>query len=756
MSKKRPYFLNSVLIAGFVLQLAGASWFGPLAAAKEPAEPTELDPQLKLTRDALLSKNSSDQMRINAASVMLLSKNPLAGRILLDALNQTENDAVRQAICRALIQAGARQEAIDNVGNFIKPLVGVLISAKPATAKLAAEATLIFEYDKIGNILELLVGDASLELGARLNAMYALELHPDMRAAIALLKLLDSPEKELAARAEQALRTMDIPTGEDAKDRQQIIRTLSRQGQTAFLRRRLILKEAQIRDSRAEIRLWQGRYLTALEDVYDAISDDAERAKFLKQHLSGSETVVRLWAIEKVREDRVGTRPNPKLSAEVGPVLVKLISDADRDVRLKAASVLSFMTEVDSAQQLLSQLEAEEDDAVKIELFGALGRACYIAFLPNSKIHIPADIRKQALDWAAKFLSDDSPARLRKGAEVMKDLLEQDGLNDSQVAKYLGLLAKRYASLVNGPDEALQGELLSAMAGLCGPQSAHRDSARKQFGPLFEAGLTDKADSVRAAAVDGLVYTLGKAAALKRLRLELVNDTSGTVRKKLIALAAEVGGKEDLPWLAARMGVNSEGEPAWQAMLKILEGADAVVVAEWMHAFSAENGSVKATDTQRIGFFELAQRKAVAENDPVMLKTARQKLAELYLGNGQFEQAAECLTRLHETAATTEEKRAILPDLLRAYLRLKDVQQAAELVQKRLVEGDLDPNDAVVRSIDEYLSKPPAGADPNVVLEALSKVKTPQGRPLWREKLRQWSIRFGKVRAKLEPSLDGT
>ena len=408
---------------------------------------------------------------------------------------------------------------------------------------------------------------------------------------------------------------------------------------------------------------------------------------------------------------------------------------------------------MDSAQQLLGQLEAEQDDQVKTELFGALGRACYIAFLPNSTIKIAPEIRRQTLEWSLKYLSDETPAKVQKGAEVIRMLLEQDGLTDAEADRYLDMLAKRYGDLKSDSDGTLRGELLIAMSGLCSPQSVHRTQSRKLFTALFEAALTDKTDLVREAAVDGLI-NIDKADALRQLRKEFVNDSSAIIRKKLIGLAAEVGGNEDLPWLAGKIGLNSESEPAWQAMLKIFGGADAAVLGDWVGTFVAENGGIQASDSQRITFLEIAERKAVAENKPTMLKNVREKLAQLYMKTAQFDRAADYLDRLYGSAVTLDTRNAILPDLLYAYLRLPKVDLAAKLVENCLLRQDLDPNDAIMRSIDDYLAKPPAGADPNVLLDALTKIKAPDARPLWRDRLREWITRFGKGRrpqGRLEP-----
>jgi hypothetical protein len=367
-------------------------------------------------------------------------------------------------------------------------------------------------------------------------------------------------------------------------------------------------------------------------------------------------------------------------------------------------------------------------------------------------IKIAPEIRKQTLEWSLKYLSDETPAKVQKGAEVIRMLLEQDGLTDAEADRYLDMLAKRYGDLKSDSDGALRGELLIAMSGLCSPQGVHRTQSRRLFTTLFDAALIDKTDFVREAAVDGLI-NIDKAAALRQLRKEFINDPSAIIRKKLIGLAAEVGGNEDLPWLAGKIGLNSESEPAWQAMLKIFSGADAAVLSDWVGAFVAENGGIQASDSQRITFLEIAERKAVAENKPTMWKNVREKLAELYMKTAQFDRAADYLGRLYDSAVTLDAKKAILPDLLYACLRLPKVDLAAKLVENCLLRQDLDPNDAVARSLDDYLAKPPAGADPNVLLDALTQIKTPDARPLWRNRLREWIRRFGKARAlgRLEP-----
>ena len=710
----------------------------------------ELGKQLKINRDTLL-KGSSEQIRIDAAAVMLASEDPLARKILLDTLKQSENIAARMAVCRALSQARAEQKPIKNKENFIPPLFDILNTDVGDSAKLAAEAILIFEYEQISKPLEKMAAEPSLSPKARLNAIYALRLQPDMKAILKLIELLDDPESQIAAGAEKALRFLGKPIGKDAEARKQITSELKRKGRDEFFRDLLFRQEAKMRELEKESDFWQDRYLQSLEQIYSGMSDDKARGQFLAEHLGASEEILRLWALEKVHRWRLGTKS--KLPAELGPILINLISDQDNDVRLKTAKLLSLMGWVNSAEKLLQQLQIEQDDEIRMELFVALGGACYYAFLPDSEFRILPEIRKQTLEWSEKYLSEQDPEKAQKGAEVIKKLLGQNGLTSGEVDKYLGSLAKRYKEEKDKPDGALRGELLSAMAGLCA-QSVYKAESAKLFKPLFEEALRDETGLVREAAVDGLVY-IDKAKALKILRKDFVNDSSIIVRRKLIGLASEVGGQDDLVWLVEKIGPADESEPAWQAMLKIFKRSDAAVLNEWIGKFDLQNTQGRLSDEQRLSIFEIAERKAIGENKLKMLKNIRKKLVKFYSKNGEFERAAEYLGMLRQVAQTPEEREAILADLLDVYLRWPNVEAATQLVDNCLLEKDLAPNSVIVLSIDSYLAEPPDAADPNAILQALAEIKTPEARPMWQAKVKIWTDRLGQAEKTGKPKEGG-
>ena len=741
MSAKRLYLVILMLAIGFQ-QASIAQEKPPLPAQSTPAT-AELDPQLKVNKDALLNGS------IDAATVMLFHDDPKAREILLDALKQSENSPARMAVCKAMIQARVSKKAVKNDQGFIEPLLGVLDTKTDAEAQLAAEATLIFEYEKIRESLDKIFKDPNKPVKTKINAIHALKLRLDMMATIRLIELVDDPEEQISVEAESALHSLGIPVGEDAQTRKQNIDAIKQQGQVAFLRTQLIRQDAQMRKEKAALDLWQRRYKSELDKRYESISDEAVRGEFLATYLVDTETVVRLWALDKAYKWRVA--PGSKLPEKLGPVLIKLISDGNRDVRLITAELLALMPKLNSASPLLAQLGAEQDDQVKTKLLVALGGACSNAILSNPNATISPEmkeIRKQTLEWAAKFLFEENVEKARNGAEVIKKLLNRDGLEPKEVDRYLGLLSERYDKQKDNPDGTLRGELLNEMAALCAQDSTCRQKAAQLFENLFVQALRDESNFVREAAVDGLTY-INKTNALKRLRTDFINDPSITLKKKIIALADEVGGKEDLNWLSEKIGVNSESDPAWQAMLKIFTGSDTGVLKEWMDKLAVQNSKIKLSDEQKIDFLEIAEN---AKGNSEYMPEIRQKLAGLYHKTGQYEQAEGYLSILYEMAQTPEGKKAILPNLLDSCLKGAKPERTAELVKNCLTQGDLDPNSIVVQSIDNYLNKPPVGADPNEVLKVLMAIKVPQGRPQWNQQLESWTDLLGKAEEPAKPN----
>ncbi len=222
----------AILLLAIVCQKVGLGQEQPTSPVKQAATEAKPDEQLEINKNALL-QGPSEEIRTKAAAVMLFSENPLARKILLDALKQSENAPARMAVCKALSQARLVQKPMQNEGDFVEPLIGILGSNEDtATTRLAAEATLMFEYDLIQKQLEEMVTNTALLAQVRLNAIYVLKLYPDIRAATRLIALVDDPDSKVAAAAQKALDSLGIPIDKDAEMRKQDINRLLRQGQS--------------------------------------------------------------------------------------------------------------------------------------------------------------------------------------------------------------------------------------------------------------------------------------------------------------------------------------------------------------------------------------------------------------------------------------------------------------------------------------------------------------------------------------------
>jgi len=261
---------------------------------------------------------------------------------------------------------------------------------------------------------------------------------------------------------------------------------------------------------------------------------------------------------------------------------------------------------------------------------------------------------------------------------------------------------------------------------------------------LFEQALVDKTDLVREAAVDGLI-NIDKMRALTAFRkTDLFNDPRIEIRKKVVSLAGEVGGKDDLAWLWEMKGSGVESV-AWESMLSILKKSDVAVLTDWVVKFDSPAPDSGLSTEQRLAVLKIAEQRFLETNRPDALKDVRRQLANLYKRIGNFEQAANYFGMLHEMAELAEEKEAILPDLLDAYLRWPNAAMAARLVDNYLLVKDLDANCPVALSIDNYFRQPSPAVDPNTVLaEFFAKVKEPvRPKPKWQEFLTRWTTRLG-------------
>lgn len=652
--------------------------------------------QLRIYKDALF-RGASEQSRQDAAVELLLRADRASREILLEAFLSSDNEAARQAVCRGLINCRALGAVIRNRTDFRDGLVGILVDEGGLNARLAAEAMLVFKYRELSGRLEKLVRSGEVERRIRLNVVYALKIRPDKEALSELIRLLDDSDLEIAGAAESALQdSFGIPVGTRKEVWVKILEDLQRKSPNEIRRERLLQQETRMRKLQAERDVWQGLYLGSLDKEYEGI-DEVSRGELLFERLGSEHTAVKLWALDKVSGRSAGTA----LPAEFGARLIGLISDRDRGVRLATARVLSKMSALNPAEKLLEQFGVEKYDDVRLAIFEALGEACYYAFSPGSEIELSVDVRNETLELSALYIIEKDGRKAKKGAEVIRKLLELSGLEAVRAQKYLGLIAGR-SEQAGSEDGPLRGELLGIMSTLCGRSSYYRQEAAKLFEDAFVAGLGVNGDSaVRQASAAGLMNIDGVKALGMFKERGLADDSSGAIREAVIKLAGRVGKEEDLMWLAEKVGPTGEGQSAYAAIVEILGRQTASVVAEW-----AEQLERRGAGREQVRvLFELTEQKAVGEKAEDVLRSVREALLGIYLASN-------------------------------------DAVGVGRLMAARLGEQDIVAEDALAARIDSYLDSEEvelsAKEDLVEILEGIEIAPDAGGRPMWAEQVKIW------------------
>jgi len=690
------------------------------AVAAEAAAGTQTDQkQLEINRDSLFN-SPSESMRVNTAMVMLYSSNAMSRQVLLEALQQNENAGARVAVCRALSQTRVESRPLAGKDVFIEPLMSILKEADTQQASLVSEACLIFNYKVIGPHLEVLAQDVSAPASGRLNAINALQLQPYSSAATTILALADDADKTIGQAAKDALDYMQA--------RGVYIAELQNKSKDEFLRDWLMGQEERMRQERTQKALWVELFFKAIDQLYTNIGDKniQQRADFLITHLQAPQTERTLWALNKVYEWRLKPEAIPE---GLTPVLVGLVSSGNRSVRLEAARQLSYMGRLESAPDLLVQLDTEEDDEVRTELFTALGAACKSALLNGG---IPGDTKTKILNWAARFLGESDATKAIKGADVVGKLLEKNGLPAEDIDKYLGLLKTRYGQ---SQANTLRAELLRVMAALCADRSACRGEARMHFRAIFERAIEDETDRVREEAVLGLT-NVDKVLALNALRIGVAKEENPRIRARIIELASEVGDAQDLQWLVPNVGSDRETEASWRTILKILARSEPELLEQWIPSLTEARQQKRVSDGLWQAFLRDAERKA--EKKPAVLAEVLRLCADFYRDKGELRQAKAYLARLLQ-AQKAGDKTPLELELFVLDLHLGDVNAAEATLKSVLSQRDLDEKDGFVQAIDQFLQNDSAEKTRSQTVQAMLKaLSIDQARPNWDKLKARW------------------
>jgi len=718
-------FKNIIL----VLFLAG--WFCVCARAdgQDNSKPeTNLSRQQNVYK-ATLYTSADEQIRIQAATELLLSQDPQAKQILLEAIAQGANPLAQAAVCKALVQPDVLN--VKSRSEFLDPLFRILLNGADSQALVAAEALVGYDYKNIGDRLRKAIKDESLAIRSRLNAVYALKVRAEKEDIFELIDLLNCKNIAISGKAELALQDLlGLPVGTDKSEWAQVRKELEKQSAVEVSKARLRREMARVHQLEARLRTWENRYIGAIDSLYDLISDDTTRSSFLMQKLTSDERTVQIWALEKVSQWRLSEKTLP---ASFGPVLISLVSSNEDAVRLATARLLAFTSYFEPAEKLLAQLEIEKNEIVRLEIFSALGEAVNYS-AASSVEKTPSETYVATINWAAKYLADPDGLKSLKGAQVLSKLLINDGLGKDETCKYLTQLGARYSLEAAGKDDKFRGALLGEMADLCGAKTYRAESARI-FEPLFMTSIGDKDDSVRLSAVKGLINIDEPKALQIIISKSLYDDPSADIRQSVIALTGRVGAESDLKWLSSRLA-KTDSEQAWGAMLDIFKRSGSSTLADWISNIEADP-NVSIAIERKITLLEMGEQKAQVENQPAVLKAVRRRLAVAYSQAGQGEKSLEYWGKIGESASQNEREEAIAA-LFGEQLKQNKIGAAVQLIENRLIEKDMDGSDAIVIRIDSQLASGGAASN-QALLAALKAVKTVTARTAWLEQVNRWN-----------------
>lgn len=716
------------------------------AVTKTPT--ADLNEQLEINRDSLL-RGSTEQIRVKAAILILQDPSPAAHKILLDTLNTAGNTEAVAAVCKALGQARTLEKPITVLKDLFPPILNLLKRPEGPLGALAAEACLFFDYETVGPNLEILVADVNQPTAVRLNLVSVLRQFPDKRVAIRFLRLVDDPDKQVARQVVKGLNALGVDVGKDAADRRAIIARLESTSKDDFLRDAIIAKldrtsrddslrnyvlgqEKRIQQERQEMELWRQLYLESLDRLYGALTEDTQRGEFLIQHLKAAQTARRRWALAKAYEWRMAAGSN--LPEVMSPVLLGLLSDQDRTVRLSTARLMSKMGDASSAKVLLDRLEVEPDAQVRSALFVALGMACDLALMEGAGGHVDPEVKRKTLEWAGRFLSQSDPNQIREGANVISKLVAKNGLTDAEVVSYLDLLKKRLQAEDLAASVPARADLLGAMASLCLRRSASRAQAIQLFEPLFQKARSDTNDRIREQAIEGL-FNADKGSALSQLRKDYPNDSSAAIRYHLMEAAAEVGEAADLNWLTGRLAQSQDRPMAWEGINSIVGRLDVVTLLSWLKGALA--GQSPFTLDQAISLLQALERKAMGEKWAEQRAWTLRELAQRQRAKGDPATAIKTILRLLELQPPKAHS-ALKGELVLLYLEVGQLEEAAKLVRERLEKTDVKEGDPVLVAIENYRGDGSLDDRNKTLVQLVGKIASPTPRPNWEQYKTQW------------------
>ncbi|MHC5136350.1 MAG: HEAT repeat domain-containing protein [Planctomycetota bacterium] len=686
--------------------------------------------EFRIYRDAL-QQGSTEDIRVDAAVVLLVQNDEQGRGALLSALRSEENPQARKAVCQALIKSRGLSQTIDSLEVFQEPLLAILQSESAEEAELAAEAMLLYDYADVAAPLDQILQNEERGSRVRMNAIYALRLRTEPTALRRLIKLLDDPDAEVAKAAETALQeAFGIPVGANREVWTGILDDLQLKSPDDIRRERLLRQEMKLRQVQAERDRWQKLYLSALDKQYELL-DETSRKETILDMIESDLDPVRIWALDKASK-------YPVVDEVLREKLLSLLSDGSRDVRLQAAKALMNMSAINPAAALLERLQIEEDAEVRLAMLEALGEACFFAFSPGSDVELPKDIKLQTLEIASGYLQSESEDECIKGAEVLRKILELNNLTKDSMQSYLGLLDERYRKSLY-QDEGVRAKLLAILAHLCG-QGGAKEPARALFEPLFLDAVDVEDDpALRLAAVQGISYVDSVEALQIFKQKNLMQDQSLAVQQVVIDVAGQTGDEKDLEWLLVLLDGNGHSERAWLAIKSICQRQEVGFLLDWL----PELENISATKGEYVReILDVAEQKAAGENDQDMLKRVREQTIAWLSERKVWEQGVAYLSGIGYSISENLYSDRTDFEAFIIYLYGGAVENAAEYVENCLSESDIKQGSPVPQAITVYFEEKAIGDASEVFLERILSIPQ-EGRPDWSAFVSDLDRQFG-------------
>ncbi|MCE5186716.1 MAG: HEAT repeat domain-containing protein [Planctomycetaceae bacterium] len=675
--------------------------------------------QIRLYREALL-QGSTDVIRVDAAVALLLQNDASSRDVLISALKGEDNPPARFAVCNALIKSRGLGQTINARQDFLQPLTAVLQSKSSDQAKAAGEALLMFDYATIETPFRQLLANKEGDKKIRVQIVEALGLRPEPQALRLLIGLLDDTDPGVALAAETELQeSFGVPVGTSRSVWADILDELQQKGPEEIRRERLLRQEAKLREVQAERDRWQKLFIASLDKQYET-GDEAFKLKAIEQSMQSDLAALRLWSLDKIAKYPGGGEP-----FKAG--LLGLLSDPSRDVRLQTAKVLTNMSALNPAEKLLERFKAEKDSELALAMFEALGEACFFAYSPGSGIELPIEIKMETLQIATDYLNKESPDHVKKGAEVVRKLLELNNLPEDVARNYLGALYQRYLKSKE-KTPVLRADLLAVLAHLCG-QGNLRNLAASMYEPLFSEAIVDKDNAVlRLSAARGLQY-VDKSRAMELFRrLRLNADESLAVQQVVIETAGQAGEIQDLDWLITGLLNNVQGEQVWAAVKIICQRQSSDFLIQWIAALETAPG-VTAEQIREV--LEVAELKAQTESNLTILTQIRQRILGIFCQRGSWEQAAAYLAKLEYSEESFNFCEATKMDTLKVYLYSNKTDKAFQLFQSRLLTSDFDEKSDWSSVLQTYFTDENVAIENKRSLLARAALIQIQDRPGW-------------------------